>query len=84
MLLRFLGDLGTREATRDAIGAWLERHQSRPFLRIIGMLVSAGEYREGYEEGIEQARAWIKRRDGAREKGEPFDEPPPGTDENMN
>ena len=30
-------------------------------------------------EGIEETLEWVERRDAAREKGEPFDEPPPAS-----
>ena len=39
---------------------------------------------EARKQGRAEVLEWVKRRDAAREKGEPFDEPPPGTDEKMN
>ena len=30
---------GTREATREVLGAWLEKNEEKPFLRVLGMLL---------------------------------------------
>ena len=42
-------------------------------------------WEEGIEEGVEEERArwraWNERRDKAAARGEPFDEPPPGSDD---
>ncbi len=83
---------GTREATREVLGAWLEKNEEKPFMRVIGMLLTTRQYREGFEQGhsegyamaLEQGRAevrtWYNRQQAALEKGEPFDEPPPWDD----
>ena len=73
--------LGTREATRLTLSAWHERNKNKPLLLIIGMLLSARQYREGFEKGyaqsLEKAKDWYIRRQTALEQGLPFDEPPP-------
>ena len=83
---------GTREAVREVLGEWLEKNEEKPFLRVLGMLLTTRQYREGLEQGLskgyamalEQGRAealtWYNRRQAALEKGEPFDELPPWDD----
>ena len=71
---------GTREATREVLGAWLEKNEEKPFLRVLGMLLTTRQYREGFEQGRAEALTWYNRRQAALEKGEPFDEPPPWDD----
>ena len=84
MLLTIFGETGTREATREVLGAWLEKNEEKPFLRVLGMLLTARQYREGLEHGraewLKQAQDWCNRSQAALEKGEPFDEPPPWDD----
>ncbi len=82
MLPQILGyDTSTREATREVLGAWLEKNEEKPFLRVLAMLLTARQYRESFERGRAEGRAeilaWVKRREDALEKGEPFNEPPP-------
>ena len=84
---------GTREATREVLGAWLEKNEEKPFLKVIAMLLTARQYREGLEQGFSKGYAkalekgrvkvltWYSRRQAALEKREPFDEPPPWDDE---
>jgi len=67
---------GTREATREVLGAWLEKKEEKTFQRVLGMLLTARQYREGFEQGRAEALTWYNRRQSALEKGEPFDEPP--------
>lgn len=82
MLPRILGyDTSTREEVRESLGAWVEKNENKPFLRVLAMLLTARQYREGREKGIAEVLAWIERRDAALEKGEPFDEPTPGSDQ---
>ncbi len=93
MLSELFGNLGTREATRDALGHLIEKYDwpnkllERVFAKTLAKAYAEG-YAIGYERGIEQCRAegiaetleWVKRRDAAREKNEPFDESPPWAD----
>ena len=84
---------GTREATREVLGEWLEKNEEKPFMRVLAMLLTARQYREGLEQGLSkgyamaleqrrvEARTWYNRQQAALEKGEPFDEPPPWDDE---
>ena len=53
--------------TRDIINDWLQKRNE------------ASEVK-GRVEMREEFLAWVERRDAAREKGEPFDEPPPDSD----
>ena len=89
MLPRILGyDTSTREEVREVLGAWLEKNEEKPFLRVLAVLLTARQYREGleqgyvrgFEKGFKRAQDWHNRRQAALEKGEPFDEPPPGSD----
>ena len=82
MLPRILGyDTSTREEVREVLGAWLEKNEEKPFLRVLAMLLTARQYREGLEKGrarwIEEVRDWHNRQRSALENNEPFDEPPP-------
>ena len=87
MLPRFLANTGTREATREVLGEWLERSPwaERLLERIFARTLAkrrVEEYaigvKQGREEGIAETLAWVERRDAARENDEPFDEPSPG------
>ena len=42
---------------------------------------AAEQAAKAYAEGLADARAWYGRRRAAEERGEPFDEPFPGSDE---
>ena len=85
MVFTILSDTGTREATREALGAWLEKNEEKPFLRVLAMILTTKQYRKGLErgcmeaieQGLEQGKTWYSRQQAALEKGEPFDEPPP-------
>ena len=79
------GHPSTRELTREVLGAWLEKNEEKPFLRVLVMLLTARQYREGLERGkaisekrgLSKAQHWYMRQQAALEKGEPFNEPPP-------
>ena len=89
MLSLIFADYGTRKATREALGAWVEKNENKPFLRVLAMLLTAKQYREGleqgyaigFEKGFKRAQDRHNRRQAALEKGEPFDEPTPGSDQ---
>ena len=90
MLPRILGyDTSTREEVREVLGAWLEKNEEKPFLRVLAMLLTTRQYREGleqgyaigFEKGFKRAQDRHNRRQAALEKGEPFDEPTPGSDQ---
>ena len=53
--------------TRDLINDWLQKRRESAETK-------------GRKEMRTEILAWVERRDAAREKGEPFDEPPPGSD----
>ena len=88
MLSFILRDMDTRKATGEVLGAWLEKNEEKPFLRVLAMLLTAGQYREeleqgyvrGFKKGVKRAQDWYNRQQAALEKGEPFDEPPPWDD----
>ncbi len=89
MISIYLNNMGTREATRDALEGWIENSPwlERLLERIFAKTLSKA-YAEGYaigvqqirEEGLAKAQDWHNRRQAALEKGEPFDEPPPWDD----
>ena len=58
--------------TRDAINEWLRKRREQA-------------HAEGVEEGVAKRdrewQAWNADRIAAEERGEPFDEPPPGSDD---
>ncbi len=76
------GDMGTREATREVLGAWLEKNEEKPFLRVFGMMLTARQYREALEQGraegreegraewLQQAQDWYNPGEAAHEKDE--------------
>ena len=74
--------------TRDAINDWLEkrRRQARAEGRAEGIAegrvkgAAEGEAR-GRAEVVAEVVAWNERRLAAEERGEPFDEPPPGVED---
>ena len=57
--------------TRDAINDWLEKRRRKA-------------YAEGRAEMAAQITAWNERRLAAEAEGQPFHEPPPGTDSRRN
>ena len=73
-----VGTLAVTEAldimlgTRDAINEWLRKRREQA-------------HAEGVEEGVAKRdrewQAWNADRIAAEERGEPFDEPPPGSDD---
>ena len=79
------GHPSTRELTREALGAWLEKNEEKPFLRVLAMLLTVKQYREGFERGeaigerrgLSKAQDWYNRQQAALEKGEPLNEPLP-------
>ena len=84
------GDIGTREATREILGAWLEKNEEKPFLRVLAMLLTARQYRESFARGRAEGRAeilaWVKRCEAAREKANPSTNHPlgiPTTDDSI-
>lgn len=42
---------------------------------------AAEQAAKAYAKGLADARSWYRRRHDAKERGEPFDEPFPGSDE---
>ena len=61
--------------TRDLINDLLQKRRDKA--KAEGVEIGQGIGRAG---GIAETLAWVERRDAAREKGEPFDEPPPDPD----
>ena len=72
-----VGTLAVTEAldimlgTRDAINDWLKKRREQA-------------YAEGVAERDQEWRAWNAERIAAEERGERFDVPPPGSDDNDN
>ena len=58
--------------TRDIINDWLQKRRDEA--------KAEGEER-GEKRGLSKAQDWYSRQQAARERGEPFDEPPPWDDE---
>ena len=72
----FVEGLDIMLGTRDFINDWLQRKREEAEAKGIEEGVAIGR-----ETGIEETLAWVERRDEARDKGEPFDEPPPGSNQ---
>ena len=75
----FVEGLDIMLGTRDFINDWLQRKRDEAEAKGVKLGIEEG-VALGRETGIEETLAWVARRDDARDKGEPFDEPPPGSE----
>ena len=75
-------------ATRDTVNDWLEKRREKARAEGIAEGIAEGRA-EGLEEGRAEGRtaerakwqAWYSKWEDARARNEPFDEPPPGADD---
>ena len=66
--------------TRDAINEWLQKRREQAHAEGVAEGVAKG-HAQGVAERDEEWQAWNADRIAAEERGEPFDEPPPGSDD---
>ena len=81
-----VGTLAVTEAldimlgTRDAINEWLQKRRQQAHAEGVAEGVAKGQAQGAAERDLEW-QTWNANRIAAEERGEPFDEPPPGSDD---